>query len=42
MKSNKKEQSKTNCPKEKLDAKKIKSGTLAAEKIICSKIRVKH
>lgn len=42
MKSNKKEQSKTNCPKEKLDAKKIKSDNIAASKIICSKVRVKH
>lgn len=42
MEANKKEQSFKNCPKEKLDAKKIKSGNLAAANIICSKIRVKH
>ena len=42
MKSYKKEQSVKNCPKEKLDAKKIKSDNIAASKIICSKVRVKN
>lgn len=39
MKSNKKEQSKINCPKEKLDATKIKTSNVATSHIHSSKIR---
>lgn len=40
--NNKKEQSKINCPKEKLDATKIKTSNVATSHIDSSQIRLKH
>lgn len=42
MEPNKKEQSLKNCPKEKLDAKKIKTNNVNTSQINSSQLRLKY